>query len=561
MMIRRMACLAGLIWILWSIPAQAACTGSGTAWSCPAGASVSDVQSAINSASNDAVITFATGSYSWGSQIQFSQSNGVTLICATTPNCVIAASNTVLGLTGYPGSGQTNTNLYRISGFTFNMSAYNFIIWFGSGCGACAGTITQVRVDHNVFNMPAGSGGTSVAFFAGSTTTVGQLFGVMDHNTFNESGNAALFNEIGNTIPPVTSELGTINNMFIEDNTIVSTSLMGSNGGEGWVDGWGGMAIVVRHNTITDTLTTAHGVTHNGGPDNFEFYNNSVIMDVNSNGSGFEGGYRNWHHQGSGSIILFNNSITPCPTSRCPAGGDNASEVLSVANYRGYANGPSIDGNIVACDGSVTNGNSGGFSFSDGNRTPSGSNYGYPCWRQPARDTNGNYKPMYAFNNYWGDTGNLLGIVVPDFGGTVPNGSYPPNNCTTTSSGNCDYLTFQMIANREYYNSVSKSAQSSSSSPFSGTTGMGFGTLANRPTTCTTNATESGAGVGYAAGTTVGTIGASSTEGTASDYVIYTCSATNNWTVYYTPYTYPHPLVQGDPPPPAPPTQLQATVN
>ena len=31
------------------------------------------------------------------------------------------------------------------------------------------------------------------------------------------------------------------------------------------------------------------------------------------------------------------------------------------------------------------------------------------------------------------------------------------------------------------------------------------------------------------------------------------CTATNTWTLYYTPYTYPHPLVSGSSPPPPPP--------
>jgi hypothetical protein len=84
---------------------------------------------------------------------------------------------------------------------------------------------------------------------------------------------------------------------------------------------------------------------------------------------------------------------------------------------------------------------------------------------------------------------------------------------------------------RDYYNAVSAAAQTSPTSPFNGTTGMGFGTLANRPSTCTTNALESGGGVGYFA-TDQGAQG-----------TLYRCSATNTWTVWYTPFAYPHPLV------------------
>lgn len=88
----------------------------------------------------------------------------------------------------------------------------------------------------------------------------------------------------------------------------------------------------------------------------------------------------------------------------------------------------------------------------------------------------------------------------------------------------------RLASNRDYYGEVSTSAQSSATSPFNGTSGTGYGTLANRPTTCTPT-------VGYWA-TDTGTWNTyNSQQGT-----LYLCETTNTWTAAYTPYTYPHPL-------------------
>src|SRR5260370_19435177 len=120
---------------------------------------------------------------------------------------------------------------------------------------------------------------------------------------------------------------------------------------------------------------------------------------------------------------------------------------------------------------------------------------------------------MYAWNKYWSDTHGEIDLNLDD---AVP--------------GTPDYFNTHLQYNRDAYNEVSSSAQASQTTPFNGATGMGFGTLANRPTTCTTNPNESGGGVGYFA-TDDGPQG-----------TLYQCYAPSTWKVWYKPYSYPCPL-------------------
>jgi hypothetical protein len=93
--------------------------------------------------------------------------------------------------------------------------------------------------------------------------------------------------------------------------------------------------------------------------------------------------------------------------------------------------------------------------------------------------------------------------------------------------------TARQIANRDFYSEVSQSAQTSPTSPFNGTVGTGYGTLANRPITCTPS-------VGYWATDQ----GSWNTSGSGGQGQLFVCTATNTWTLYFTPYAYPHPLIQ-----------------
>ncbi len=488
-----------------ALPAYAACSGSGTTWSCSAGTTVSQVQSAIDSASDGATISFASGSYSWGSGINLTNAKGVTLRGA-------GAGATVVNVTGAPVISMStlsgnNTKLYRITGFTFQNAPANLLIWFyGSG------TMSNLRIDNNVFsNFATGA----IAIHLGETGSAGKFFGVIDHNTFSGNNNFVGFKYMGPGAPSQWSSAlrGTSQNMFLEDNTFNFTNA--SDLGSGCVDVWRAGAIVFRRNSVTNCLVTAHGVSH-GTTVNFELYGNSLRRTA---GSGqWEDGTRLFHHQGSGEIFAWSNTFVHTGT----IGGG-----LAITHYRSAS--PSVagyDSNLGQCSGS---------SSIDGNRSGA---LGYPCWFQPGRAPGsgspvyGNLSPVYAWMNVDSSTGGKVPVEIENpWGGSNPS-------------------VFDHIKpNRDYYDAVSVSAQTSATTPFNGSTGMGFGTLANRPTTCTTNASEAGGGVGYFA------------TDQGSQGTLYRCSATNTWAVHYTPYTYPHPLVSGSTSGGSSPAALLAPTN
>ena len=477
--------------------ARAACSGSGTTWNCTAGTTSAQISTALGSASDGATLTFAAGSYSWGTFVSFSNTKGASIVCATPGGCNVSASGTVLGMNDVLSG--ANAKFYRISGFKF--TGGNFILWF---YGEGNSSLSQFRIDNNTFNVSSGS--TAVMFGYNGASNL--FSGVMDHNTFLSSGSIAAFQYIG-TLPttPPPSPAGTSRNIFFENNTITVTTM--NNAGLGCMDIQGGQGVVFRHNQYTNCLVTSHGATHEGGPPNIEFYNNSAIVNSGANNQGVSDCYRCFHSQGSGELYAFGNRFT--------ASGGKSGAALAVMDYRAYAN--SIDGGAPICDGTHTA--AFGDGGHDGNRSPATTYRGYPCWHQPGRDfavtpAGGNLRPMYAWDNAWTDTGAQVSLEFEDIGGSP------------------DYTPQHAVANRDYFNAVSS---------FDGTTGMGFGLAANRPATCSVALTDPGdagkGGVGYFA---------------TDQNILYRCASANTWVAHYSPYTYPHPLVSagGGNPPQAP---------
>jgi hypothetical protein len=445
----------------------AACSGSGLTWTCTSGSSSAQVQTAVNSCSDEGTITFLNGSYSL-SGVELSQRNGITLICESIGGCNLTATGDTFTISYIP---TTKTNLIRISGFKFTANSGTAKIWFYGN-----NNINKIRIDHNSFS---GLSTGYIAILMGSTDTAGRMYGVIDNNSFTGSTNHMALKMLSGGDTWVTGLQGSVNNMFFEDNTVNFSA--NNDLGSGAVDAWMANGIVVRHNTISGSRLVNHSLCH-GGPINSEVYNNTISDNVSNPAN-----YRNVHWQGSGEIIAFNNTI---------AGGH-----MALQHYRSDAS-QMPQGDCTAstvCNGSDSR---------DGNRS---GQYGYPCWHQPGRNANGILRPVYLWNNK--DTTGAKVDVSLESGGYME--------------------TYHFLANRDYYQAASITAQTSKTSPFDGTSGVGFGTLANRPDTCTTGSVAADAGyggVGYFATDSGG-------QGT-----LYRCSATNTWSVHYQPYQYPHPL-------------------
>lgn len=488
--------------------AEASCSGSGLTWTCTAGTTPAQINTTIASGTDGMTLTFASGSYTWGggTAINLTGGKGVTLICQTAAACTVSFGGQTIEL---PNT--STTKLQRISGFTFT---------HGSGgsdlmtvCYSCSNgaeiTISNFRFDHNTLNL----GGAETIFHANTATKV-YLYGVMDHNTITITTQTAAKLDLGfseDSTSPLTGRLGSANNFFVEDNTF--TALADNTGYVPCLDGWGTpLGIVWRFNTMTTCRIALHGVSHSYGPSNFEVYGNRFDMTHSAfdNGSG----YRTIQHQGSGTYGVWGNSFTT---------NSHNSDTAMFQHYRSGSAHPQPESNF--CDGTVA---------ADGNRSPIATYRGYPCKHQVSRDNDGTLRPVFGFLNSWTDNGAKADVVL--------NGIGDPT----------DYSGTHLKPNRDFYNAVSASAQSSSSSPFNGTTGIGHGTLANRPTTCTTTSEPADAGRG-------GTLYWATDQGSwnqstsnprgvqqnGADGVLYMCTATNSWSVYYTPYTYPHPLQAG----------------
>ena len=416
------------------------------------------------------------------------------------------------------------------------------------------------------------------------------VFGVVDHNT-EPTGSDAVFadNELsaylgvggfGDNSWAQPDTFGGGNAIYYENNSIYVTRSITDCEVAPVGGAIGGCRSVGRFNHITSNNGFGgwglHGLDTDGRPQSgrqLEVYGNAVTCTNNS--CNIIAGYR------GGTGYTFGNTLTETGT-----GFFNS--FASIAVYRtvftagggwGACGGSSpydVNDGVVYFTGTTTSGSS-GLTMNDTTKSwttnqliPTGAPYSVHditqgWWAEIASNTATSITiqgsiPEQTNSFAVGDSYEILrATVCADQGGrgqgNLVSGTPPSPSASLAQAldpiyewndsespvrlnANMQTDTGRTIANRDWYTDDSMGTphvQTSPTSPFTGATGVGFGTLANRPTSCTPH-------VGYFA-TDQGTWNTSNNG--FGQGVLYTCSSTNTWTSTYTPYSYPHPLISG----------------
>jgi hypothetical protein len=191
------------------------------------------------------------------------------------------------------------------------------------------------------------------------------------------------------------------------------------------------------------------------------------------------------------NTMNVNNSSAPGAILYRGGTGVVYSNSMSGTHYAGYIsiqNYRSNSGGANTCATGRTNCNlCNGANPIDGNIDG-----GWPCYQGPGRGSGNSSSGLASYPIYQWDNGGTSVVDIND-----------------------SFNSFH--ANRDWYDSQSTGCSGTQS------TGVCSGALASRASNCTT-------GVAYWA---------------TDQSKLYKCSSTNTWSVYYSPFTYPHPLQGG----------------
>jgi hypothetical protein len=567
----------------------------------------SDVNAVINGPTHKAVdgdiVNIPSGSCTWASGVKVPSGIGITVAGDGTPN----SDPSTTGASSSCGNNTTITVTNGITAFkmspgygnsTTRLSCMVIASGTGSGIGlSILGTCTSsgcpnLRMDNITFSNWAGHANLGISY---GINAVGDMFGVVDHNTVNgsagnylhlvEQSNASFLGvgSYGDNSWAQSESYGSASFLFYENNLLNDAGLSEDEGSAGSLANEGGCRIVGRYNTFNaDGINFElgwHGTESNGRPRScraWEFYQNTIncpasteCQAVVSSRGGTGLTWANTMTFGSGAgIQTYENVVTyrilsslggygACDGSIAYDTNDgvtyysgtitsynSGTGVITVSGSPGWTTNQWVSNGSPYSVHDVTKSNGDEITANGSNTLTINLNFGPGPWTPANGDSIQILRATACIDQAGGRGAGILYNGEPASPSAAANEAVSPTYLwmlTGKSPGTSVMIsnTARVINNRDYYTeSINQAAQTSPSSPFNGSSGMGHGTVADRPTTCTPN-------VAYWA--------------TDQD-TLYQCSSANTWTAYYTPYTYPHPLTTGNPPP-APPTGLQATVQ
>jgi hypothetical protein len=561
-----------------------------------ASTSFADVSSAVASAVDGDTVVIPAGKASWTQTLNITK--GITLRGANinaTDDLTIILDNIVItnGAAPIVSAELSPTQSFRVSGITFRVGSRTTEPTNGAALRLTdsptqTAPCTSMRIDHCHFDGLNQMG----------LRITGWFYGVIDHCQWDTATSGNIFSMtisaptwgggtqvLGNRSWADPSYWGSEKFVFVEDCTFNNNATAVTSGC--W-DADNGGRYVCRYNTFKNTWPGQHG-TESGayrGGRAFEIYNNtmdypSVILSGNL--------------RRSGTDLVYNNTITGLTNPHIMnltayredgsswlvggASGTNSWDVNDTTDHtgNGFGGGPSG----LYASGTASSGTDSTALTVSGTPWTANQWVGYMVTNLNQLDSRGfkvcsfvtsntSNTMSFSFNGTGtqlkfkaGDAWQLRRVTVAldqpgrgqgdlcafnsngQFYNTTTGGATSPhellepvycwnnkvNGTMNAAAATVNSTVPTVKENREFYNYAA---------PVGGaqTVGVGSGTLANRPTTCTP-------GVAYWA---------------TDQNTLYIATATNTWSVYYKPYVYPHPLVSGAPVPPSAPTNLHVVM-